>query len=85
MWSLLISVIMAIVIGMIGDVLVQSDMPGGLIGSMIAGFAGAWIGAFLFGSWGPEIGGFPIIQAILGAAIFVFLLGLVSRMFRRTF
>ncbi|MDO7907830.1 GlsB/YeaQ/YmgE family stress response membrane protein [Paenibacillus sp. JX-17] len=84
MWGIIISVIMAIVIGLIGDALVGHDMPGGIIGSMVAGFVGAWIGAWLFGNWGPDIAGFAIIPAIIGTAIFVFLLGLVSRLFRRT-
>ncbi|ANE48097.1 hypothetical protein SY83_19420 [Paenibacillus swuensis] len=84
MWSLLISIIMAIVIGLIGDALVKNDMPGGIIGSMIAGFVGAWLGNLLLGSWGPDIGGFAIVPAIIGAALFVFLLGLIFRMVRKT-
>ncbi|MFD2611834.1 GlsB/YeaQ/YmgE family stress response membrane protein [Paenibacillus gansuensis] len=84
MWSFLISIIMAIVIGLIGDALVKNDMPGGVIGSMIAGFVGAWLGNLLLGNWGPDIGGFAVIPAIIGAALFVFLLGIIFRMFRRT-
>ncbi|OAB45838.1 GlsB/YeaQ/YmgE family stress response membrane protein [Paenibacillus antarcticus] len=83
MWGLIISIVMAIIIGFIGDALVGNKMPGGIIGSMIAGFVGAWIGASLFGSFGPKIGGFAVVPAILGTAIFVFLLGLLSRLFRR--
>ncbi|WP_438349112.1 GlsB/YeaQ/YmgE family stress response membrane protein [Paenibacillus sp. FA6] len=83
MWGIIISIVMAIIIGFIGDALVGNNMPGGLLGSMIAGFVGAWIGASLFGSWGPHVGGFAVIPAILGTAIFVFLLGLLSRLFRR--
>jgi uncharacterized membrane protein YeaQ/YmgE (transglycosylase-associated protein family) len=83
MLSFLISIIMAIIIGFIGDALVRSDMPGGVIGSMVAGFIGAWIGHFLFGHWGPDIAGFAIIPAIIGAALFVFLVGLLFRGFGR--
>ncbi|OAB36947.1 hypothetical protein PMSD_11665 [Paenibacillus macquariensis subsp. defensor] len=83
MWGLIISIVMAIIIGFIGDALVGNKMPGGIIGSMIAGFVGAWIGASLLGSFGPQIGGFAVVPAILGTAIFVFLLGLLSRLFRR--
>ncbi|MEO3945541.1 GlsB/YeaQ/YmgE family stress response membrane protein [Gorillibacterium sp. CAU 1737] len=79
MLGLVISIVMAIIIGFIGDALVRSDMPGGIIGSMVAGFVGAWIGHFLFGSFGPAIAGFAIIPAILGAAIFVFLVGLLFK------
>ncbi|MHA0857868.1 GlsB/YeaQ/YmgE family stress response membrane protein [Paenibacillus sp. CMAA1364] len=83
MWGIIISIIMAIIIGFIGDAIVGNNMPGGWIGAMVAGFVGAWIGASLFGSWGPQIGGFAVIPAILGTAIFVFLLGILSRLFRR--
>lgn len=83
MWGIIISIVMAIIIGIIGDALAGHNMPGGIIGAMIAGFVGAWVGTWLFGAWGPEIGGFAIIPAIIGTAIFVFLLGLVARMLRR--
>ncbi|WJH35233.1 GlsB/YeaQ/YmgE family stress response membrane protein [Paenibacillus aurantius] len=79
MLGFLVSVIMAIIIGFIGDALVRSDMPGGVIGSMIAGFIGAWLGHFLFGHFGPDIAGFAIIPAIIGAALVVFLVGLLFK------
>lgn len=83
MWGIIISIVMAIIIGIIGDALVGHEMPGGIVGSMIAGFIGAWIGPWLFGAWGPVIGGFAIVPAIIGTAIFVFLLGLVAKVFKR--
>lgn len=83
MWGIIISIVMAIIIGIIGDALVGHDMPGGIIGSMIAGFIGAWLGPMILGAWGPVIGGFAIVPAIIGTAVFVFLLGLVAKMFRR--
>jgi len=83
MIGVVISIVMAVIIGWIGDALVKSDMPGGAIGSMIAGFVGAWVGNLLFGSWGPVIGGFAVLPAILGTALFVFLLGLLSSTVRR--
>ncbi|MFD2670977.1 GlsB/YeaQ/YmgE family stress response membrane protein [Marinicrinis sediminis] len=80
MLSLIASIILAIVIGVIGDALVKYKMPGGPVGSMIAGFAGAWMGTWLLGTWGPIIGQFAIIPAIIGAALFVLMLGIMSRM-----
>ncbi|WP_392388995.1 GlsB/YeaQ/YmgE family stress response membrane protein [Gorillibacterium timonense] len=82
--GVLVSIIMAIIIGFIGDALVRSDMPGGVIGSMVAGFVGAWLGHFLFGHFGPVIAGFAIIPAIIGAALVVFLIGLMSRSMAKT-
>jgi uncharacterized membrane protein YeaQ/YmgE (transglycosylase-associated protein family) len=84
MWGILICILMAIIIGIIGDALVRHQMPGGLLGSMLAGFAGAWIGARLFGSFGPVIAGFAIIPAIIGTMLFVFVLGLLGSSLRRT-
>lgn len=84
MWGIIISIVMAIIIGIIGDAVAGHNMPGGVIGSMIAGFVGAWVGAWLFGNWGPVIGSFAVVPAILGTAIFVFILGLISRLFSRT-
>ncbi|WP_040952153.1 GlsB/YeaQ/YmgE family stress response membrane protein [Gorillibacterium massiliense] len=79
MLGLIVSIIMAIIIGFIGDALVRADMPGGVLGSMVAGFVGAWLGHFLFGHLGPDIAGFAIIPAIIGAAVVVFLVGLLFR------
>ncbi|MDO3412793.1 GlsB/YeaQ/YmgE family stress response membrane protein [Saccharibacillus sp. CPCC 101409] len=83
MWGLVISLIMAIVIGFIGDALADNMMPGGIIGAAVAGLAGAWVGNLLFGNFGPNIAGFAIIPAVLGTAIFVLFLGLIAKLFRR--
>jgi uncharacterized membrane protein YeaQ/YmgE (transglycosylase-associated protein family) len=77
--GLLISIVMAIIIGYVADFFVKGSMPGGIIGSMIAGFAGAWLGSYLFGSFGPVIAKFAIIPAIIGAVIVIFLVGLIMR------
>ncbi|WP_404316192.1 GlsB/YeaQ/YmgE family stress response membrane protein [Bacillus lumedeiriae] len=71
--------IMATVIGAIGSALVDGDMPGGIIGAMVAGFVGAWLGSQLFGVWGPVFAGFAIVPAIIGAAAFVFVLRLLVK------
>ncbi|MGD6816467.1 GlsB/YeaQ/YmgE family stress response membrane protein [Metabacillus sp. 113a] len=77
--NIIISVLVALVIGWVGDLLVKGSMPGGIIGSIIAGFAGAWLGHGLFGTWGPDIQGFAIIPAIIGAAIVVFVVQLIMK------
>lgn len=84
MMSIIIAVIMAAIIGVIGDAVAGEHMPGGVFGSIIAGFAGVWLGTLLFGAWGPVIAGFPVIPAIIGAILFVFLIGLLARTLRRT-
>lgn len=77
--SWIIMIIMAIIIGVIGSAIAPGRMPGGILGSMIAGFVGAWIGGMLLGSWGPQLGGFSVVPAIIGAALFVLILSLLSR------
>ncbi|MBD7970701.1 GlsB/YeaQ/YmgE family stress response membrane protein [Paenibacillus gallinarum] len=83
MWAIILSIVMAILIGLIGDALVGHNMPGGILGSMIAGLVGAWIGTMLFGDFGPVIADFAVVPAIIGTAIFVFLLGLIGKLFRK--
>ncbi|ERI04393.1 GlsB/YeaQ/YmgE family stress response membrane protein [Aneurinibacillus aneurinilyticus] len=78
-WSLIVGGI----IGWIAGALMGRDIPGGIIGNIIAGFIGAWIGSALLGNWGPVVGGFAIIPAIIGAVILVFIVSLVMRSMRR--
>ncbi|OIN65798.1 hypothetical protein BLD48_14270, partial [Exiguobacterium sp. KRL4] len=59
------------------------DVPGGIIGNIVAGFVGAMIGQAIFGTMGPDIAGFAIIPAILGAIILIFIVSLVLRSVRR--
>ncbi|MFS7392247.1 GlsB/YeaQ/YmgE family stress response membrane protein [Carnobacterium maltaromaticum] len=53
------------------------DVPGGMIGNIIVGFLGSWIGSSLFGTWGPVIGGFAILPALIGAIILIFIYSLI--------
>ncbi|PEJ35907.1 GlsB/YeaQ/YmgE family stress response membrane protein [Peribacillus butanolivorans] len=69
-WALIIGGI----IDWIASLIAGRDIPGGIIGNIIAGFIGAWLGSLILGSWGPEVGGFFIIPAIIGAIILVFII-----------
>jgi uncharacterized membrane protein YeaQ/YmgE (transglycosylase-associated protein family) len=71
--------IVAAVCAGIAEMLVPGAVPGGFFASAIVGIIGAWIGTALFGSLGPSLAGVPLLPAILGSAIFVFLLSLISR------
>lgn len=82
MWAIILSIVTAILIGLIGDAIAGDHMPGGTAGAMIAGWAGAWIGSMLFSKYGPIIANFAVVPAIIGAAIFVILLGLIGRLFK---
>ncbi|MCK1995195.1 GlsB/YeaQ/YmgE family stress response membrane protein [Peribacillus muralis] len=78
-WALIIGGI----IGWIASLIAGRDIPGGIIGNIIAGFIGAWLGSLILGSWGPEVGGFFIIPAIIGAIILVFIISLILRSMRK--
>ncbi len=66
----LILLIVAAVAGACGELIAGAKVPGGWIGSILAGLVGAWIGGLLL-HFGPVIGGIQIIPAIIGAALFV--------------
>jgi len=74
-WSLIVGGIL----GWIGSLIVGKDIPGGIIGNIIAGFIGAWIGSSLLGNWGPEMGGFYIIPALIGAIVLIFVVSLIMK------
>lgn len=74
-WALIIGGI----IGWLAGMIVGTGVPGGVIGNIIAGFIGAMLGDFLLGSWGPVVGSFYIIPAIIGAIVLCLIVSLVTR------
>jgi uncharacterized membrane protein YeaQ/YmgE (transglycosylase-associated protein family) len=79
----IILLVVAAISGAIGEMIAGGKVPGGWFGSIVAGFIGAWIGGALL-HVGPVIEGIQIIPAILGAALFVFLLRLITGAVGRT-
>lgn len=77
MLGFLILLVVAAIVGAIGEMIAGGKVPGGWLGSILAGLIGAWLGGMLL-HIGPVIGGIDVISAIIGAALFVFLLRLVS-------
>ncbi|HVS13625.1 MAG TPA: GlsB/YeaQ/YmgE family stress response membrane protein [Thermoanaerobaculia bacterium] len=84
--TLLLYLVVAAICGAIGKALAGSAR-GGLLVSIVLGFIGALLGPWLAGKLGlPEpfmvnIGGqpFPVLWSIIGAALFVALIHLISR------
>jgi uncharacterized membrane protein YeaQ/YmgE (transglycosylase-associated protein family) len=72
----IILLVVAAIAGACGEMIAGGKVPGGWIGSILAGLVGAWIGSQLL-SFGPAIEGIQIIPAIIGAALFVFVLRLL--------
>lgn len=78
MWSLIISLIVGGLIGWVAELIMKRDVPGGIIGNIVLGFLGSWLGALLLGDLGPTWEGFAIIPAILGAVLVVFIFSLIA-------
>lgn len=79
-WVLLIGA----VIGVVGQLIVGRDMPGGWLGNIVAGLVGSWVGSSLFSGWGPVVAGMAIIPAIIGAIIVVFIVSFLMGTLGRT-
>lgn len=79
LWALIVGGI----IGWLGGLIVGRDVPGGIIGNIIAGFIGAWLGTFILGDWGPDLGGFAVIPALIGAVVVVLILSAIMRSVKR--
>jgi uncharacterized membrane protein YeaQ/YmgE (transglycosylase-associated protein family) len=75
--------IVAAICAWIADYLVPGSIPGGFFTASIVGIIGAWIGGSLFGNFGPVLAGVALVPTIIGSAILVFGLALVSRGFSR--
>jgi uncharacterized membrane protein YeaQ/YmgE (transglycosylase-associated protein family) len=75
--------IVAAVCAWIAEYMVPGTIPGGFLTSAIVGIIGAWIGGSLFGNFGPALAGVALVPTIIGSAILVFGLALLSRGFSR--
>jgi len=69
--------IVAAIAGALAEAIAGTKMGAGWVGTIIVGLIGAWIGSALF-RIGPVIGGVYLISAILGAAVLVVLLKMVT-------
>lgn len=84
----LILLLIAAVCGGIGQAIAGYDLGGCLV-SIIVGFVGAYIGMWIAGKFGLPImfeisvqgHPFPIVWAVIGSAIFTFIVALLRRAF----
>lgn len=83
--SLIFYLIIGGAIGWFAGILLGKGIPGGVIGTVIAGIIGAWIGTGLLGNWGPKLSDFYIIPATIGALIFVFLVSYLMKSMHRPY
>ncbi|UOR11612.1 GlsB/YeaQ/YmgE family stress response membrane protein [Halobacillus amylolyticus] len=81
--GLIVYLIVGGILGWSAKFIIGENMPGGIIGKIIAGIGGAWIGGELLGTFGPSVAGIAIIPALIGAIIFIFILSLIMRSTRK--
>jgi uncharacterized membrane protein YeaQ/YmgE (transglycosylase-associated protein family) len=62
----------------IAAALVPGTIPGGFLASVIVGVLGAWIGTALMGHVGPDLAGVPLLPAIIGSGLLIFLFSLIA-------
>ena len=80
--GVIILLIVAFVVGAVGEMIGGIKVPGGWLGSIVVGFIGAWVGGALL-HFGPVLGGIQVIPAIIGSAVFVLALRLIFMATRR--
>ncbi len=69
--GVLLTLLMAGVIGWLAESLVPGRTPFGWVGAVVAGLLGSWLGTALIGHVGPVIFRIPIVPALVGALILV--------------
>ncbi|HLX58380.1 MAG TPA: GlsB/YeaQ/YmgE family stress response membrane protein [Ktedonobacteraceae bacterium] len=76
LWGLIIWIIVAALVGIIGELLAGRRVPDGLLGAIIIGFLAIFLVVGVLGfhiSGEPFLAGVPLISSIIVAAILVFI------------
>ncbi len=81
--GILVLLLVAFVVGALGEMLGGTKVPGGWVGSIVVGLVGAWLGTQLV-HIGPTIAGIQIIPAVLGAVLLVLILRVILSLTHRT-
>lgn len=79
MIGFILSLIVGGLIGWLGQVIMKTDVPGGVFGNIVVGFIGAWLGSLLLGDWGWTVQGFAVFPAIIGSLLVVLVYGLIAK------
>lgn len=79
----LLFLVVAAVCAGIAETIFPGRIPGGFLTTAVVGIVGGWVGASLFGSFGPALFGVTLIPTILGTGVLVFVLSLISGAFAR--
>ncbi|MDT3959847.1 GlsB/YeaQ/YmgE family stress response membrane protein [Staphylococcus kloosii] len=79
-------ILMIIVGGLIGwlaGAILGKDIPGGILGNIVAGLIGSALGSKILGTWGPVLGGVPIIPALIGAIVLILIVSFILKAVRK--
>jgi uncharacterized membrane protein YeaQ/YmgE (transglycosylase-associated protein family) len=77
--GLIVTLVMAFIVGWLADKIVPGKLPFGWLGAIVAGLLGSWLGGIILGDIGPTIGGISLIPALVGAIILAFVADLVFK------
>lgn len=80
MIGFILSIIVGGLIGWAGQAIMNVNVPGGIIGNIIVGFVGSWLGSLLLGdflAFGIYIQDFAVIPAVIGSILVVWLYGVI--------
>jgi uncharacterized membrane protein YeaQ/YmgE (transglycosylase-associated protein family) len=82
MTGLLIFLLIGLIAGVLAKYVVPGEGPGGIVGDLVVGVIGAFIGGWVFTKFGqPGLDGFSwwsILVAFVGAVILLFILRAIS-------
>lgn len=78
MIGFLISLVVGGLIGFVAEQIMNRDVPGGIIGNIVLGFLGAWVGGLIIPDFGWVVADFAVFPAIIGALIVVFIYSLIA-------
>jgi uncharacterized membrane protein YeaQ/YmgE (transglycosylase-associated protein family) len=71
-FNLALTLFMAGLIGWAADMVVPGELPGGWLGAVLTGIIGGLIGKLLLGNFGPNLFGYHVLPAFIGAVIVAF-------------
>lgn len=72
---MLTSLVAGLIIGLIAGALTSDGDRRGCLATSLLGLAGAWIGQWLFGEWGPQLAGMAVLPSVLGAILLTAIFG----------
>lgn len=79
MFSFLWYIIIGGILGWLAGLIVKRDVPGGILGNILAGIVGAWLGSVLLGDWGWQVSKFYVFPALIGNIILILIVSFIMR------